>query len=52
MVAAMAVEVFVQLYVMTFVLSAIIAILLLVAAARRLKEKERQNADISIDGRE
>lgn len=45
MVAMMAVEVFVQLYVLSFVLSAIIAVWLLVAAARRLGRRDRDNAD-------
>ena len=45
MVAAMAVEVFVQLYILSFVLAGIIAVGLLVAAARRLGRRDRDDVD-------
>ena len=45
MLAAMAVEVFVWVYIFAFLGAAVIAIGLLVAAARRLGEKDRDNAD-------
>lgn len=45
MVAMMAVEVFVQLYIVAFILSAIIAICLLVYAARRFGHDDRGTTD-------
>ena len=45
MLAAMAVEVFVWVYIFAFLGAAIIAISLLIAAARRLAEKDRDKAD-------
>lgn len=45
MVAGMAVEVFVWVYIFAFLGSAVIAVVLLVAAARRLAEKDREHTD-------
>ena len=45
MVAAMAVEVFVQLYIVSFFLSAFIAIGLLIYAARRYSDRARERGD-------
>ena len=42
MIAAMAVELFINLYAYAFMISAIIAIALLVSAARRLERKDKE----------
>jgi len=44
MVAAMAVELFIYLYAFSFLLAAIIAIVLLVAAARRLAKLDKEKS--------
>lgn len=45
MVAAMAVEIFVWVYIFAFLGSAVLAIALLVTAARRLAKSDRKNDD-------